>query len=123
MASVGFFLILLVSERLYQGHIPKLFETASELVMFVHSRQDCSILSAENKENTDATSNAEAVTRLDRIGAVFRECDADNDGWLNLQEMHRFACHTGFDGNDVEWAEVSLGGSSPFLRMLCLYMF
>merc|ERR1712194_609956 len=54
---------------------------------------------------------SQAALRSDLIGAVFRECDADKDGFLNEKEMRVFAVHTGFDGSEEEWA-------SEF-RLLC----
>ena len=38
------------------------------------------------------------------IERVFRACDADCDGYLNLQEMRPFASMTGFDRPQGAWA-------------------
>jgi Ca2+-binding EF-hand superfamily protein/predicted GNAT family acetyltransferase len=44
------------------------------------------------------------TSRSKLIKEVFHVFDADRDGYLNSSEMRRFAGHTGFDGNDAEWA-------------------
>jgi Ca2+-binding EF-hand superfamily protein len=36
---------------------------------------------------------------------VFHLCDVDGDGFLNYDEMQRFARQKGFDGTEAEWME------------------
>jgi hypothetical protein len=69
-----------------------------------------------------AQKQAEAATTLQSVqrgrGArkdvearrrVFVQFDADQDGWLNEQEMLAFARHLGYDGNAEEWSHEFMG--------------
>jgi len=39
------------------------------------------------------------------LRTVFHLCDADGDGFLTSDEMHRFARQKGFDGTQAEWVD------------------
>lgn len=45
------------------------------------------------------------LTRQKLISDLFNACDADEDGFLDIDEMHVFALQVGFAGNDAEWVE------------------
>jgi len=46
-----------------------------------------------------------ALSHLELIRAVFKACDADGDGRLDISEMLQFARFTGFDGSEMDWQE------------------
>lgn len=61
---------------------------------------------AEDKLQSARTSNGDASTvRAGLVAEVFKLCDRNRDGWLNQQEMEAFARHSGFDGDQAEWAK------------------
>lgn len=45
------------------------------------------------------------MSRAELVRAIFSACDGDNDGFLGVREMMRFSACSGFDGNELEWAE------------------
>jgi len=47
----------------------------------------------------------DTAKRAEAVSAVFKECDDDEDGYLNMREMKRIAVHIGFVGGDEEWKE------------------
>lgn len=51
----------------------------------------------------DASDAPLAMTREQLVGAVFRACDADEDGMLRCEEMRDFAVLSGFDGSEEDW--------------------
>jgi hypothetical protein len=46
---------------------------------------------------------AAQLQRDELVSAIFGQCDADRDGFLNEREMLFFVRHAGFDGSQAEW--------------------
>lgn len=58
-----------------------------------------------DRSNNWRARRSRQIPRRELVKAAFRACDADNDGLLRCVELMTFACNTGFDGDEEEWAE------------------
>lgn len=52
-----------------------------------------------------ARSPGSNLSRSELIRAVFKACDADEDGWLSEREAYTFASVFGYGGSELQWAQ------------------